>query len=189
MGDKFVMSARQADELDYALGRCGWSAADIKRLCEGDMAATLLLVIRGHAEVVQVKHFINCDADPFLPKGWKGVEFHRKQGQFLWEPEKVRLHLAEGQQSGSVVGTDLRTALEGKPVLNANVLDYLLAHPHLIPESWKGKLVFFWGTIYRLADGSLCVRYLSWDGSRWHWSCGWLDGRWRGRNPAAVLCE
>jgi len=39
--------------------------------------------------------------------------------------------------------------------MNANVLDYLLAHPELIPEDWKNKYVFFWGTIYRYSSGGL----------------------------------
>ena len=144
--------------------------------------------LRGELEMQEGRHLINCDTEPFLPDGWQGVEFHHKHGELLWSPEKVQLHLAEDQQNG-MVGTDLRTALEGKPVLNANVLDYLLAHPQLIPESWKGKLVFFWGTIYRGAGGDLCVRCLRWSGSRWYWGCHWLGDRWDGSGPAAVLCE
>ena len=33
--------------------------------------------------------------------------------------------------------------------LNANVLDYLLEHPELIPKKWKKYRIVFWGTIYR----------------------------------------
>lgn len=32
--------------------------------------------------------------------------------------------------------------------LGVDVLEGFLRHPHIIPEVWKGKLVFFWGTIY-----------------------------------------
>ena len=145
--------------------------------------------LRGELEMQEVRHLINCDTEPFLPDGWQGVEFHRKHGEFLWSQDKVQLYLADGQQSGTVVGTELRTVLGGKSVLNANVLDYLLAHPQLIPESWKGKLVFFWGTIYRSADGGLCVRYLGWSGLGWRWDYHWLDDHWRSRGPAAVSCE
>jgi hypothetical protein len=70
--------------------------------------------------------------------------------------------------------------------LSANVLDYLLAHPESIPEDWKGKWVYFWGTIYRNADGSLYVRFLFWHGGRWVWDYSWLAGDFRGSRPAAV---
>lgn len=74
-------------------------------------------------------------------------------------------------------------------MLNANVLEYLLAHPDLIPEEWKGKAVFFWGTIYRDSDGGLYVRYLYWSGVRWSWVCNWLARDWIGHDPAAVLAK
>ena len=70
--------------------------------------------------------------------------------------------------------------------MNANILDYLLAHPELIPEEWKGKYIFFWGTIYRLSDGRLCVRYLIWNGSEWDWSYDWLDDDFNSDSPAAL---
>lgn len=65
-------------------------------------------------------------------------------------------------------------------------MDFYLANPHLIPEEWKGKAVFFWGTIYRDADGHLCVRYLYWRGGGWDWGYRWLDYVWDGDGPAAV---
>ena len=30
------------------------------------------------------KHAIDCDADPFIPEGWK-VESHSKQGKIEWK--------------------------------------------------------------------------------------------------------
>ena len=75
------------------------------------------------------------------------------------------------------------------PVLNANVLDYLLAHRELIPEEWKGNAIFFWGPIYRLSGGDLCVRCLYWDDDAWHWGYCWLDDGWGGYYPAAVCAE
>jgi len=133
-----------------------------------------------------VQHvIIDCDADPFLPQGWK-VESHKKMGQFEWDATKVALYLDEGQQGGKCIeGNKLRKKLEAKNVHNANVLDYLLAHPELIPEEWKGKAVFFWGTVYRNSAGGLYVRYLYWDGKRWDWYCLWLDSSWGGNSPAA----
>jgi len=134
------------------------------------------------------RHIIDCDADSMLPDGWQVVE-HRKGGQLKWDAVEVALYLDEAQQGGAIIaGEELRKKLQDKPVLNANVLDYLLANPRLIPEEWKGKTVLFWGTIYRHADGSLFVRCLSWSSGRWHWDYGGLSCDFRGGDrPAAVL--
>ncbi|HEY4477351.1 MAG TPA: hypothetical protein VJB56_01875 [Candidatus Paceibacterota bacterium] len=74
-------------------------------------------------------------------------------------------------------------------MLNANVLDYLLAHPDFIPEWWKGKAVFFWGTIYRNSYGNLCVRYLCFYGDRWDWNYDWLGIDWNVSYPADLLAS
>lgn len=133
---------------------------------------------------------IDCDARPFVPDGWSSKKEDQLRGavggKLVWGKTKTKLFLAEKQKKGVVSGNDLRKELEGKPVLKANVLDYLLAHPELIPEEWKGKMVFFWGTIYRVSDGCLCVRYLFCVGDRWDWDCRWLDDDWDSSDPAAV---
>jgi len=143
--------------------------------------------LRGDAEVVIKNHIINCDADPYLPDGWKKVEEHIKGGQLRWNSDEVSLYLSDKQKDGSwIVGNKLRKELKGKLVLNANVLDYLLANPQIIPEEWKDKVVFFWGTIYRSSDVNLYVRYLIWRDGMWNWSNLWLDDSWSGSYPAAV---
>lgn len=134
-------------------------------------------------------HIVDCDADPFVPDGWS-VEEHQKRGSFEWDASKVELWLANGQKNDKVLeGNKLRKEMAKKVPFNACVLDYLLANPHLIPEEWKGKSIFFWGTVYRSRDGDLYVRYLYWSGSGWFWSSIWLDSDWRGRSPAAVLAS
>lgn len=57
---------------------------------------------------------------------------------------------------------------QGIQLLTAHLLDYLLAHPEQIPESWKEKIVMFPGTIFtsKYAEG-LWVRFLWWNGSNW----------------------
>ena len=52
--DTFQMSTGQAHELAMAFGRNGWTNADVKKLSKGDMAAQLLPVVRGQAEVKQL---------------------------------------------------------------------------------------------------------------------------------------
>ena len=76
MSDKFVMSVRQADELDHAFERNNWTPEDVKRLSSGTVLSQILPVVRGNANVVAVKHVIDCDASPFVPEG----------GQFKWDP-------------------------------------------------------------------------------------------------------
>lgn len=182
----FVMSSRQAAELDHAFERNGWSSQEVKLLSSGDLLANVRQVILGHASITVMEHVIDCDADPFVPNSWK-VEEHQKAGPFTWDAAKVEFHLANGQKNGKVIeGNKLRKELSDKLTLNANVLDYLLAHPHLIPEEWKGKAVFFWGTVYRNSDGSLFVRYLCWNDDRWLSDLYWLDFGWNGSRPALV---
>lgn len=124
----------------------------------------------------------------FIPNGWTVVE-HKNDLSTDLTKVRVSLYLSESQKNGVITGYELRKELADKPVLNANALEFLLANPHLIPEDWKSKYVFFWGTIYRDGDGSLCVRCLSWVGGRWVWGCRWLDNQWYSDYPAAVLAD
>jgi hypothetical protein len=180
-----MLDVSQAAELKLAFRRNGWNNAEIKTLSEGDILADVLKVIKGQAEIKITELLIDCDAAPFIPDGWS-VEAHKKGGMFKFNAEKISLYLSEKQKKGSTKGNDLRKELTNQPVLNANVLDYLLAHPELIPEKWKGKCIFFWGTIYCRSDGDLCVRCLHWDGSRWGWRYGWLAFDFGSGSPAAL---
>ena len=180
-----VMSVRLASELDHAFERNGYSAELVKKLSTGDILSKLLPVIQGHADVIMKKHITNCDADPFVPDDWK-VEEHTKGGQFEWNTDKVELYRSDEQKKGPIKGNELRKLLKDKPVLNANILDYLLAHSELIPEEWKGKAIFFWGTIYRDSDGALCVRFLYWGDRGWGWDDDWLDDNFSGSDPAVL---
>lgn len=132
------------------------------------------------------KKTIDCDAQPWCPYDW-AVEEHQKGDQIEFDPDKIDLYLSPNQQDGKrIEGNKLRQELKNKKVMNACVLDHLLANPELIPESWKGKLVFFWGTIYRSSVRRLYVRFLYWDGSAWRWYCRWLACEFDDRYCAAV---
>ncbi|MBU0625213.1 hypothetical protein KKF05_02615 [Patescibacteria group bacterium] len=134
---------------------------------------------------------INGDADPFIPheKSWI-IEEHRSNGQLLWDPTRVQLYLSKKQKSNRIIlGRRLRQELQQQPILNANVLDHLLAHPHLIPKEWRGKYIFFWGTVYRDRGGGLCVRCLLWNGDKWDWGCNWLVNDWPAGLLTAVLAN
>lgn len=129
---------------------------------------------------------INTTKQPFIPDGWTVESHDTSLGKFEWNPQEVSLHLEPEQEKSCLVGTELQKRLKDKPVLNANVLDYLLKNPYLIPEEWKGKYVFFWGTIYRNSSGNLYVRCLYFDGDRWDWYDSWLDRRFDSLDPSAV---
>jgi hypothetical protein len=142
-------------------------------------------LIKGQGAMV-----IDCDAQPSVPDDWS-VEEHQKGGAFTWDKEtqKNALYLSKGQAGSSyIVGNMLRKELKNKstPVLNANVLDYLLKNPYLIPLEWKGTYVFFWGTIYRDRGGRLYVRCLCWSGGRWGWAAAGSICDFHGNFPAAV---
>ncbi len=143
---------------------------------------------------------IDCDAKPFEPSGLAVAPESdqlpgRVRGQLVWDPTKVKLHLSPNQEGGKVInGTKLQKELANEPTLPANILDYLLKNPHLIPEEWKKdangntRYIFFWGTIYRGSACRRCVRYLYFNGSgwAWDWDCRRLGFDWYGSDPAAL---
>jgi hypothetical protein len=186
MNDKFSLETLDvglALDLKMAFRRNGWSEVEIKKLTAGDMLARVRDVLIGCSEITAIKNIIDLDANPFVPNGW-AVEEHKKGGLLDLSKSKIALFLTKKQKKGAVIGNDLRKDFADQPVLNANLLDFYLANQHLIPEDWKGKYVFFWGTIYRDSDGNLFVRCLFWNGGRWGWDCGWLVGDWDADGPA-----
>ena len=175
MDKELMLDVGQATEIKLAARRAGANNADIKRLSEGDMFARILPVLRGFGEVTITK--IDLDADPFLPTGLLEVVEHIKGGQFTFDPAKVVLYLDEAQKGGGVIGgNQLREKLRGRPVYNANLLDFYLKNSHLIPEDWKDEMGgFFWGTIYRRGSGGrLYVRSLCFHDGGWFWYCIWF---------------
>lgn len=173
------------------LDRLGVGREDLKRFRKSTsgVKAEVAKLIKGNATS---GHIIDCDADPFVPDGWK-VEEHKKGGQLSFDPAQVQFHLVDGQKgSKSIEGNKIRKELSNMPVMNANVLDFLLDNPDLIPEDWKTDeggntlYIFFWGTVYCGSDVGFHVRYLCWRHGRWGWGAGWLDGGWGGSGPALV---
>lgn len=176
-----------ANELKMSFRRNGWTERQIKKMTEGDFLAQVRRVLLNQAEITVFEYVIDCDADPLVPDDWS-VEEHKNGGQFTWDICQTALYLSEGQQNNEWIGGfQLRRELAEKRVLNANVLDYLLDNLHLIPEQWKDKKIFFWGTIYRAPNGGgLCVRYLVCDDGEWCWDSGWVDDCWDASDFAAI---
>lgn len=173
------------------LDRLGVGRDDLKRFRKSSsrVKAEVAKLIKGQGAGTNV---IDCDADPFIPEGWT-VEQHQQGGQLAFDPSQIEFYLDDGQKGGKYIeGNKLRQRLADKPVLNANVLEYLLANPDLIPEEWKKdeqsntRYIFFWGTVYRDRGGYLYVRYLYWFGGRWLWGNDWLGRVWGRNDPAAL---
>lgn len=183
--DELMLDVGQAEKLKLAFRRTGWNNREIDRLCEGNILAEVRSFLLGDAEIKPIEHVIDLDVNPFCPHGLTVYE-HQQSGTFRWDPTKVDLYLAHFQSKGEYIrGHDLLRDLVGKPVFNACLLDYLLAHPHLIPEAWKNIVLFFWGTIYR--DSCLLyVRFLCWSGGQWESGSNCLNDLWRDYCPAAL---
>lgn len=190
------MTTGQAHELALAFARNGWTSADVKSLSIGSMLADVLLVAKGFGRVEIIKHVIDLTSDPFIPQGLE-VYYHEKgASDFEWDPTKIRLHFSANQMEGkSVEGNHLRKELANESPLNANLLDYLLKNPNLIPEEWKADeagetyYIYFWGTIYIHPDGSLHVRCLCWCDNKWDWGKLYLDHPWESLRPAVCFVK
>ncbi len=102
-------------------------------------------------------HLIDCSKTPFIGTGvYLDKQYHKIL--FEWNPEKV--YLLNG--SFKNIHDAFHEFRKESVLLNANVLDYLLAHTWLIPNKWRHILVFFCGTIYG-CHNHLFVRCLNYD--------------------------
>jgi hypothetical protein len=176
-------------EVVITAAKAGWEPKDFSDLAQNEEVMKLVLgVLRSTHEIKGIEHVIDCNDEPMIPNGWS-VERHQNNGVIKFDISKTELYLSKKQKSETIEGHKLCEELKDKKVLNANVLDYLLANPKTIPEEWKGKAVFFWGTIYRNSGGGLCVRCLCWFGGRWRWDFYWLDFDFGSDNPALLFAS
>ena len=182
-------------EIAITASKVGYEPKDLAFFSKDENFMELVLkVLKGTHEIKAIEHAIDCGSDPFIPNGWK-IEEHQKGNFIKFDASKVNFYFSRKQKNGSIEGNKLREELKEKKVLNANVLDYLLKNPQLIPEEWKKdengntRYIFFWGTIYRDSIGNLCVRYLCWRGGEWFWGNNWLSHDFRSDNPSAVLAS
>ena len=139
-----------------------------------------LLCSRKEGVKVSSNHIIDCSAPPFVPDGWKVVKHDTTRERIHWNPRRVELYLTPSQKADAAAEARIVFAeLNPLPVLNANILDYLLKRQELIPKEWRDedREVFFWGTVYRDHQGFECVRSLIWSPRvQWNWETRWLDG-------------
>ena len=141
-------------------------------------------------------HVIDFDSAPTIPANLTIAPDSdqiagRVRGKRKLSDIKIRFHLDVGQTDGKYLrGYDLKAKLDGKAVLGAQLLDFYLKHPELIPEDWKTKgVICFWGSIYCGAFGGHFVRCITWQKMKWVSNYFRLDYKWYGSDPAAVLAS
>jgi hypothetical protein len=203
--DMSSYSEGQTHQLADALEMAGFKGGDLTKLGQSQPTLALIRgVLQGTHEIKPIDHVIDLSAPARLPFDGASLEVHRGEGIVKLERRSDDLYLdgkklnlfVSKKQKGGIVGHELRKELEKRGGnVSTKVLDHLVDHPDLWPESWKKDkdgntvYVFFWDDIFRDPKGHLCVRYGYWREGRVVSSCGWLDRGWSGRSPAASLAS
>jgi len=126
-------------------------------------------------QIKEIEHGVNCDEFPMAIQYWKVVD-HKKRGLFKFKLSKLSLFKFKKLSGENVIEYNLRKESMAPLFLNANVLDYLLAHRHLIPNEWiTEKNIVFRGTTYYNHDEGICFRALSWNGLKGSWGWCWVS--------------
>lgn len=136
-------------------------------------------------------YYVDCDAEALEIEGFTIVS-HKQIGLWKFNPYP-NFYLSEKQKDknnethGTIKGCELYQELADQNVANANILDFLLAHPQLISESWSNPLPF-WGTIYRDNKTGQCFvrclrRYL---GGEYGYTMHWLGAYLSAYEPAIL---
>jgi hypothetical protein len=125
------------------------------------------------------------------------VASHTSLGRLEWGGYNVELIQDSAQSAASIRGDVLQRMLKHRRLLNATVLDYLVAYQEMIPEGWEcdaegnPRFITFFGTLFASADSdTLWVKYMNKDpdSKRWEWGIVSLSEAWHGRHTyAAVL--
>ena len=173
-----------ANELKLAFRRHDYTLQEVQELKEGEILGLVRGVLRGTHEIRLTDYMIDLGSPAQLPFDEAVLHAyyyaHEKvpielRGDTLYLNYKpLGLFCSERQKSEvGVGGLELYEELKRRgDNVGAKVLDYLVAHPKLWPESWKRSLgwssepprVHAWGDIFQNpADGHLFVRYAFWD--------------------------
>lgn len=86
-----TFSVSQMNQLGDALESAGFTPDEVTKLRSYPQLKDFKRVINGYAQIVTVKHVIDCDADPYIPDGCQ-VDSHRKNGKLEWDSEKILLY-------------------------------------------------------------------------------------------------
>ncbi len=95
-----VLKLEHCIEIQDAMRRNNITPDLLKKITSGNFLAGVRDVANGDAEIKTIEHLIDCNADPFVPKGWK-VEEHQKGGAFKWDVAQVQLYLDKSQKTAT----------------------------------------------------------------------------------------
>ena len=154
---------------------------------------------RTHLRINRTKPF---DSVHFIGEGWsiwrgpmdrEGLDGEEQQcGESLALTEvdiaKVARKTCLDTDETYVIGEELLLRLKNDKALlfDAEVCKTLYENQHLIPDSWKGKCIYFFGTELRSRNGDRCVLCLCWYDARWRVDYCWLDLSFDSRDCVAV---
>lgn len=180
---------------------------EVNALAESGRLRNIRGVLRGTHEIRAINHIVDLSVPCKLPfngaervsQAKSGVVKLERRGDNLYlDGEKINLFLSAGQQGDSyIVGHDLRKELEARGGnLGGSILDHLVAHPEMWPESWKMDsqgntiYVYFWDDIFRHpTNGRLCVRCGYWLEGEVVSRYRWLGNGWDRHHPAASVAS
>ncbi|MEK7105931.1 MAG: hypothetical protein AAB895_01060, partial [Patescibacteria group bacterium] len=155
-------------EVAVTAAKVGWEPKDFSLLAKSEEKMKLILgMLRGTHQIKNTKGAIDCDEAPHVPYDLT-IEDHQKCGVIKFSFSKVKRYLSNKQKEGTISFKNLRQELSGKKILNANVLDYLLANQERIPADWREGRIFFLGTTYRDSSGGRFVDYIYWGTHGWY---------------------
>lgn len=108
---------------------------------------------------------------PWCPDGFT-VE--KDNGNYTEEPSKISFKQASAAEENN------------KEALNSNTLKYFLDHQDKTPTDWKGRYVYFFGTVLRDSRGGRYVLCLCWGDGAWRWGYRWLVNAFYAQSQSAV---
>lgn len=198
-GTSFEIFKRIADEVMAQSG----DDDDLRKILNDDVVVCdMVKVLRGSCVVQAIGHVVDCNVNPYIPQGWslkgEGTE-HRKGGQVKLERrgddlyangKNIELFLSDGQKNGKCIGGhQLRKELAEKPVLNANILDYLLQTSRTHSRELEGQIHLLLGRhLPRLGWRPVCPLLVL---GRWPVVLGLLLARRRlqRQQPCSGFCK
>lgn len=132
------------------------------------------------------------DPAKFIGKGW-AIEEEDERSLALTHVDIASVVLEVSVKCGEsyVTGEEnLKRLKKANCIrLDAAVFRAFWKNKHLIPESWKGKCIFFDGTVLGDPSGDRCALCLGWCRGGWDWDYSWLGSGRYVSGPSAVLAS
>lgn len=195
---ELMLDVGQANELKLAFRRHNFTNDDIKKLCEGDVLARVLHLVRGTGKVETVSppdFTVSVDrmVKPAYPDWVKKVMHSGLEGVGPAEYDlksDVEEWLHPDQQNGDVVSGNAIYAFlrESNALADCLGLADLLAIQKkgiaVFRELFKGRAIFGWKSVVQDRGGDLSVPCLCERGDEVVLYWGWLYDDWNSFSPA-----